>query len=153
MVKGSRANGAPGAIDEGKAATGGSAQAKGGSRVKGKGKGKGPRRRAPSQVSDAGASVGSGGRDEDSDTDMGAAHGDGRTFRAKLRSVPQLLDATDRIYRWHWAVRQYRFISKVEGGQKLTNADVILNGITEEWHRALNWLVTAKKWDDVDTST
>jgi hypothetical protein len=73
---------------------------------------------------------------------------------ARLRSLDEVLDETDLIYRYHWAVRE-AWLSR----RKMpTGLDP---GVVEERHHALNWLLAPvdeepkdwPEWDDVDTST
>jgi hypothetical protein len=73
---------------------------------------------------------------------------------ARLRSFDEVLDETDLIYRYHWAVRDaYLHGRDIPAG---------LNpGVVQERHHALNWLAVPldeepdewPEWDDVDTST
>lgn len=65
-----------------------------------------------------------------------------------VRPAAELLDALDFHYRLHWATRQ--------AGLKKTAAPAGLNdGVLQERHHALNWLVRFEErdWDDVDTPT
>ena len=66
---------------------------------------------------------------------------------AQLRSVSEILDETDRIYRIHWAVREAQLKEQpVPAG---LDPDVVW-----ERHYALNWLTWyADEWDDVTTDT
>lgn len=67
---------------------------------------------------------------------------------AKLRSMPEILDQADRIYRYHWAVVDARVNAK--------NAPAELqSGVTQERHYALNWLIgyMDQEWDDISTDT
>ena len=67
---------------------------------------------------------------------------------ATLRPADEILDALDRCYRLHWAVREAR---RTEGAPPTE-----LNpGVLQERHYALNWLVrfADAPWDDVDTPT
>ncbi len=62
----------------------------------------------------------------------------------ELRPVSEILDASDLIYRLHWATREY--------GEK-ANAN---GGVVQEWHHAVNWLTNyddGEKWDWVSTDT
>jgi len=64
------------------------------------------------------------------------------------RSPSELLDALDLNYRQHWASRQAIL--------KKTPVPASLNdGVLQERHHALNWLVRFedREWDDVDTPT
>ncbi len=72
---------------------------------------------------------------------------------ARLRSLDEVLDETDLIYRYHWAVRE-----AWRCGRKMPAS--LDPGVVEERHHALNWLLVpidaddeATEWDDVDTST
>lgn len=73
---------------------------------------------------------------------------------ARLRSLDEVLDEVDLIYRYHWAVRE----AWLRGGKMPAGLDP---GVIEERHHALNWLVVPRdeqpdewpEWDDVDTST
>ena len=65
---------------------------------------------------------------------------------AKLRSLSEILDASDLIYRAHWASRHL----EEQGRACAVDPDVIL-----EWHTAINWLTVYDEadWDDVITDT
>lgn len=67
---------------------------------------------------------------------------------AKLRSMHEILDQADRIYRYHWAVVDARV-----GGKAVPAA--LEPGATMERHYALNWLVgyMEQEWDDISTDT
>ena len=67
---------------------------------------------------------------------------------AKPRTMPELLEAADRIYRYHWAVVDAR----VNGHSAPAGLD---SGVTLERHYALNWLVgyMGQEWDDISTDT
>ena len=61
----------------------------------------------------------------------------------QLRPLPEILDASDLIYRLHWATRHY--------GKKVNvNQEVV-----QEWHHAVNWLTNydGEGWDWVATDT
>lgn len=73
---------------------------------------------------------------------------------ARVRSLDEVLDEADLIYRYHWATRE----SWLRGRK----APAGLNpGVVQERHHALNWLVVPvdeepedwPEWDDVDTGT
>jgi putative acetyltransferase len=67
---------------------------------------------------------------------------------ATLRSVSEILDATDLIYRLHWAVVDARLNSG--------SLNPALNSsVVYERHYALNWLVNYcdEGWDDITTDT
>ncbi len=66
---------------------------------------------------------------------------------SKLRSAEQILDATDMIYRIHWAVRD----AQLKGQETPGGVDA---GVVLERHYSLNWLTLyAEEWDDVTTDT
>jgi hypothetical protein len=67
---------------------------------------------------------------------------------ATLRSSTEILDAADRIYRYHWAVVEAR-VTQQEPPAGLEP------GVTMERHYALNWLIRYmdQAWDDVTTDT
>ena len=46
----------------------------------------------------------------------------------ELRPVAEILDASDLVYRLHWAARQYSDQAIFDGG------------VVQEWHHAVNWL-------------
>jgi Domain of unknown function (DUF4272) len=67
----------------------------------------------------------------------------------KLRGASEILDATDLIYRYHWACVDAR----LKGGRAPVGLDA---GVVMERHHALNWLVgyaDNAEWDDVSTDT
>jgi hypothetical protein len=83
---------------------------------------------------------------------------------AKLRSVPEILDAQDLILRIHWAVRH----SYLNGYSMPVDLDWSGDSewmaapyceafdIVQEQHHAINWLTMGGEstdWDNVDTST
>ncbi|MFS2135150.1 DUF4272 domain-containing protein [Duganella sp. Dugasp56] len=73
---------------------------------------------------------------------------DGLRKQLAMRPAGELLDALDLHYRLHWATRQAIL--------KKTPAPAGLNdGVLQERHLALNWLVRFedRDWDDVDTPT
>ena len=67
---------------------------------------------------------------------------------SKLRSISEILDESDLIYRYHWAVVDARI-----------NNQPIPSGLDEsvilERHYALNWLIgyMDQEWDDISTDT
>lgn len=66
---------------------------------------------------------------------------------SRLRSLPEVLDQVDMIYRIHWAVREAQLT-----GQTIPCA--INPSVVYERHYALNWLVGyADQWDDLTTDT
>ncbi len=76
-------------------------------------------------------------------------HGrDGFLEKAALRSQREILDATDLIYRYHWAVVDAR-INNREAPAGLDG------GVVMERHHALNWLIgyLNKDWDNISTDT
>ncbi|MEP3891759.1 MAG: DUF4272 domain-containing protein [Hellea sp.] len=67
---------------------------------------------------------------------------------AKVRTVTEILDETDLIYRYHWAVTNAR----LSGGDMPAGLN---QSVVMERHYALNWLVgyMGQDWDDVSTDT
>lgn len=67
---------------------------------------------------------------------------------SKLRPINEILDETDLIYRYHWAVVDARINGRPIPSE--INSSVVL-----ERHYALNWLVgyMGQEWDDVSTDT
>ncbi len=73
---------------------------------------------------------------------------------ARLRSLDEVLDETDLIFRYHWAVRE----AWLRGHKMPAGLDP---SVVQERHHALNWLLVPvdeepedwPDWDDVDTST
>lgn len=67
---------------------------------------------------------------------------------AKLRTLPEILDEADLIYRYHWAVVDARLV----GQQPPAGLEA---GVTMERHYALNWLIgyLDQEWDDISTDT
>jgi hypothetical protein len=66
----------------------------------------------------------------------------------KLRPKNEILDASDLLYRLHWAVRD----AQIHG----RNIPSDLNpGVILEWHHAINWITNYGnlEWDDVRTDT
>ena len=62
----------------------------------------------------------------------------------ELRPVSEILDASDLIYRLHWATREYSERAKA------------ISGVVQEWHHAVNWLTnydSGEGWDSVGTDT
>lgn len=66
----------------------------------------------------------------------------------ELRPKPEILDASDLIYRLHWATTQ----AGVEGKPPPGNLDP---GVIYEWHFAINWITKYddSDWDHVSTDT
>lgn len=67
---------------------------------------------------------------------------------SKLRPISEILDQSDLIYRYHWAVVDARI------NNRPTPASLD-PGVVMERHYALNWLIgyMGQKWDDVTTDT
>ncbi len=66
-----------------------------------------------------------------------------------LRPKSEILDASDLIYRLHWATRQ----AQVEGKPTPPGVDA---EVVEEWYHAVNWLTNygdERGWDHVETDT
>jgi hypothetical protein len=65
-----------------------------------------------------------------------------------MRPAEEILDALDLHYRLHWATRQAIL-------KKLAAPAGLNDGVLQERHHALNWLVRFedREWDDVDTPT
>lgn len=66
---------------------------------------------------------------------------------SELRSRDEILDQSDLIYRYHWAVVNARL-----QGKKLQQVD---SSVIYERHYALNWLThyCDQEWDDISTDT
>jgi hypothetical protein len=60
-----------------------------------------------------------------------------------LKPISQIMDASDLIYRLHWATNQPDCPSDIDGG------------VVREWHHAINWLTNydGESWDWVATDT
>jgi hypothetical protein len=67
---------------------------------------------------------------------------------SKLRSISEILNETDLIYRYHWAVVDARV-------NELSIPSNINSCVVMERHYALNWLIgyMEQEWDDVSTDT
>jgi len=67
---------------------------------------------------------------------------------ARLRNIDEILDATDLIYRYHWACVDAR----LKGQTTPARLDA---GVVYERHYALNWLVgyLEQEWDEISTDT
>jgi len=67
---------------------------------------------------------------------------------AKLRSLRDILDQADLIYRYHWAVVDAR----IKGRPAPAKLEA---GVVLERHYALNWLIgyMDQEWDDISTDT
>jgi hypothetical protein len=65
-----------------------------------------------------------------------------------LRAMSEILDASDLIFRLHWAVRQAGLDGKPPPAGLITS-------IVQEWHHAVNWVTRYEDqdWDDVATDT
>ncbi len=73
---------------------------------------------------------------------------DGLFAKGSLRPQPDLLDAADLIYRYHWAVVNAR----LKGEPAPAGLD---SGVVYERHYALNWVTgyMDQDWDDISTDT
>lgn len=67
---------------------------------------------------------------------------------AKLRSLGEILDEADLIYRYNWAVTDAR-VNQKKAPAKLEG------GVVQERHYVLNWLVgyMDQEWDEISTDT
>lgn len=67
---------------------------------------------------------------------------------SKLRPITEILNETDLIYRYHWAVVDAR----VNGQPTPANID---SSVVLERHYSLNWLIgyMDQEWDDISTDT
>jgi hypothetical protein len=66
-----------------------------------------------------------------------------------LRSVSEVLDWSDLLYRLHWAMRQ-------ENTDGTVPSHAVIPGAVQEWHRAVNWMTRyddLDDWDHVGTDT
>ena len=65
-----------------------------------------------------------------------------------LRSANDILNMSDLIYRYHWAIRQ----AKLDGAPEPAG---LSGSVVSERHHALNWLTYYfdADWDDVSTDT
>jgi len=68
--------------------------------------------------------------------------------KIKLRSIGDILEASDLIYRLHWATRQAGLDNK-------TPPSGLNPGMVQEWHHAINWTTkyNNQDWDEVSTDT
>lgn len=68
--------------------------------------------------------------------------------RAKLRPASEILDETDQIYRYRWALVDAR----INGRPAPAGLD---DDVAMEWHQALNWLIrhADEPWDEVSLDT
>jgi hypothetical protein len=66
----------------------------------------------------------------------------------RLRRKSEILDASDLIYRLHWATRQAGLAGK-------PSRTGLIPGVVQEWHHAINWITRYdnQDWDDVATDT
>jgi Domain of unknown function (DUF4272) len=73
---------------------------------------------------------------------------DGLIAKARLRPAAEILDATDLIYRYHWAVTNARLRREAPPAG-------LDGGVVVERHYALNWLIgyAGQEWDDISTDT
>jgi hypothetical protein len=67
---------------------------------------------------------------------------------ARLRSISDILDEADLIYRYNWAVVNARIKGEEPPAQ-------LVAGVVVERHYALNWLIgyMDQEWDDISTDT
>jgi hypothetical protein len=67
---------------------------------------------------------------------------------SKERSIAEILDQADLIYRYHWAVVSARLKGEPP-------PQGLIAGVVQERHHALNWLIgyMDQVWDDVTTDT
>lgn len=67
---------------------------------------------------------------------------------AKLRSLDEILDQADLIYRYNWAATDARIKSKPAPAN-------LEAGVVQERHYVLNWLIgyMDQEWDDISTDT
>ncbi len=66
-----------------------------------------------------------------------------------VRSLHEVLDWADLLYRLHWAVRD----AQLRGSP---SPSAIKGGVVQEWHRAVNWMTRYEDeddWDAVATDT
>jgi hypothetical protein len=68
--------------------------------------------------------------------------------QARLRSLAEVLDEADLIYRYDWVCVDAR----IHGGKDPAGLDC---GVVVERHQSLNWLIgyMGQAWDDVGTDT
>ncbi|NII84187.1 MULTISPECIES: DUF4272 domain-containing protein [unclassified Pedobacter] len=65
---------------------------------------------------------------------------------AVIRDTAEILDASDLIYRIHWAIKQARIDN--------TEIPNINPDVVQEWHQAINWITFYEdRWDDITTDT
>jgi hypothetical protein len=69
-------------------------------------------------------------------------------FNLELRSKPEILDASDLLYRLHWATTQAQLDGQPSPGG-------LHPGVVYEWHYAINWITKHddSDWDRVSTDT
>lgn len=69
--------------------------------------------------------------------------------KLQMRTKSEILDASDLIYRLHWAVRNPELT-----GQSTCRAK-LHGGVVQEWHQAINWVTKYENldWDEVTTDT
>ena len=60
-----------------------------------------------------------------------------------LRSVREVLDWSDLLYRLHWAVRDAR-------RKGVAAPSGVKGGVVQEWHRAANWMTGYEEENDLD---
>jgi hypothetical protein len=65
---------------------------------------------------------------------------------AVIRKTTEILDASDLIYRIHWAIKQARIDN--------TEVPNINPDVVQEWHQSINWITFYEdRWDDITTDT
>ena len=66
----------------------------------------------------------------------------------QIRSTREVLDASDLIYRLHWATREAEL-------KEASPPAGLIPGVIKEWHHAINWITKYgdEGWDDVSTDT
>ena len=72
-----------------------------------------------------------------------------KTFvnNASTRSLSEILDISDLIYRLHWASRNSELGTD-------SNPIDLNSGILQEWHYAINWVTYYNDdWDEITTDT
>lgn len=66
---------------------------------------------------------------------------------ATTRTISEILDMSDLIYRLHWATKQEGQDNSIKTG--------LNNSVVMEWHHAINWVTyyEDQEWDDITTNT
>jgi hypothetical protein len=69
--------------------------------------------------------------------------------KLQMRNKSEVLDASDLIYRLHWATRNAELTGKPSSKAGLHS------GVVQEWHHSINWVTSYEglDWDDVTTDT